>query len=117
MVEICGQHAHYSLLKPAAHRELLDSCAANKNEVAAMSFAYEKWRRCRKNLQEAQKNADGLAAKRDTLRADCEELATLRFSADKWKDYNARLTDWQTFPIWPNLAAPLWRCWKEKAGE
>ena len=92
MVEICGQHAHYSLLKPAAHRELLDSCAANKNEVAAMSFAYEKWRRCRKNLQEAQKNADGLAAKRDTLRADCEELATLRFSADKWKDYNARLT-------------------------
>ena len=45
-----------------------------------------------KTCKKPKKNADGLAAKRDTLRADCEELATLRFSADKWKDYNARLT-------------------------
>ena len=92
IIEICGQHAHYSLLKLAAHRELLDSCAAAENEVAAVSSRYDEWRHCRKTLEEVEKNAEGLAAKRDALRADCEELAALRFSADKWEEYNARLT-------------------------
>ncbi len=92
MVEICGQHEHYSLLKSAAHRSLLDACATATADAAAVSVFYEQWRICHKALTDGEKNTAELTAKRDALRDDCEELAKLNFSDDKWEECNARLT-------------------------
>ncbi len=77
LVEICGQHAHQSLLSRATQRDVLDAHGRHDQLVAEVASAWARWRaleseRC--GLREAQ--ADRLA-RRDLLAYQLGELRAL----------------------------------------
>ena len=90
LIDICGQHAHYSLRSSAAHRDLLDAYA--KVDIAAVAAVHRQWR----TAEDAHAKAAAMAADADARRgALTEELAELNaagFSADKWQEMNTALT-------------------------
>lgn len=90
--DICGQHAHYSLLKAAAQRQLLDGYAGATSDTAQVGVLYRKWRAAAEYLTKVQKEAEQQTTKREQLQQECAELRVLGFSIDKWRDANARLS-------------------------
>ena len=90
--EICGQHAHYSLLKLPAQRQLLDGYADAVLDVANVGVLYRKWRAAAEHLTKAQTEAEQQTTRREQLQQECAELHALDFSVDKWRDANIRLS-------------------------
>ncbi|WP_338767595.1 DNA repair protein RecN [Massilia sp. METH4] len=84
LVDIHGQHAHQSLLKTDAQRELLDSQAdANGKEVAA---AYKAWRALAKQLEEFETNAANVLLERERLEWQVAELDKLAPKPGEWTE-------------------------------
>jgi DNA repair protein RecN (Recombination protein N) len=84
LVDIHGQHAHQSLLKTEAQRELLDSQAgANTKEVAA---AYKAWRALAKQLEEFETNAANVLLERERLEWQVGELDKLAPKPGEWTE-------------------------------
>jgi DNA repair protein RecN (Recombination protein N) len=82
LVDIHGQHAHQSLLKADAQRELLDSQAnANGKEVA---IAYKAWRALAKQLEEFETNAANVLLERERLEWQVGELDKLAPKPGEW---------------------------------
>src|SRR5947207_6992040 len=69
LVDLHGQHAHQSLLRTAAQRELLDAQAGSEQLAAETSSAYRDWRR----LEEVAAEATAQFAQREAERADVAE--------------------------------------------
>src|SRR3989440_811526 len=69
LVDIHGQHAHQSLLRPAAQRELLDAHAEAEALAREVAGAFRAWRR----LEELAREANAQFAQREAERADLEE--------------------------------------------
>ncbi len=90
--EICGQHAHYSLLKPPAQRQLLDGYAGATADVAQVGVLYRKWRAAADGLTKAQTEAEQQTAQREQLQQECARLRAVGFSIDRWRDANAKLS-------------------------
>jgi DNA repair protein RecN (Recombination protein N) len=94
LVDIHGQHAHQSLLKNEAQRDLLDSFAAVHDddgatvagELKAVSAAYRAWRALAKQLQEYEANAANLAYERERLEWQVNELDKLAPKPDEWQE-------------------------------
>ena len=84
LVDIHGQHEHQSLLRPAAQRELLDAYAAAVALAAEVAVAWRDWQALRRQRLEWEKNADALAAERERLRWQQQELERLAFSLEAW---------------------------------
>ena len=84
LVDIHGQHEHQSLLRPAAQRELLDAYAAAVALAAEVAAAWRDWQALRRQRLEWEKNADALAAERERLRWQQQELERLAFSLEAW---------------------------------
>ena len=88
LVDIHGQHAHQSLLRGDAQRELLDSHArllGLRDEVGA---AWRQWREAQGLLEAAQSSSEALAQEREQLEWQVRELETLGFSPDEWAELN-----------------------------
>ena len=88
LVDIHGQHAHQSLLRGEAQRELLDSHArllSLRDEVAA---AWRQWREAQGLLEAAESSSEALAQEREQLDWQVRELETLGFSTDEWAELN-----------------------------
>ena len=84
LVDIHGQHAHQSLLKSEAQRELLDNqSGANVREVTA---AYKAWRALVKQLEEYEANAANLQFERERLEWQVTELDKLAPKPGEWAD-------------------------------
>lgn len=77
LVEIHGQHAASTLLRPAKHRDLLDRFAGNEALLAKCAEAWDRLEASRIALEETQQRFSDDAAERDELVAACEELARL----------------------------------------
>lgn len=90
LIDICGQHAHYSLRSTAAHRRLLDEYAGA--DSAAVAAAYQQWRSCDEQYQAARHAAGQVEETRAMLTEILGELNALNFSADKWRQMNETLT-------------------------
>ena len=89
LLDIHGQHAHQSLLRPDAQRLLLDGYAgmtADAEQVAALSRDWQALRRRRISLSE---NAEAVAAERELLRFQRDELEGLGFNAVEWQELQA----------------------------
>jgi DNA repair protein RecN (Recombination protein N) len=75
LVDIHGQHAHQSLLRPAAQRELLDAHAGAAALAAETAAHYRAWRR----LEQLASEAHAQFRQREDERADLlERVAELR---------------------------------------
>ena len=90
LMDICGQHAHYSLREVVAHRQLLDAVAgANPAMVADV---YHAWKDADTQWRNAEATAAENAEKQATLGEALDELEALDFSSEKWRQMNDELT-------------------------
>ncbi|MEW5787653.1 MAG: DNA repair protein RecN [Pseudomonadota bacterium] len=85
LVDIHGQHAHYSLLKSAEQRRLLDEYAGCADLAAATAERHRAWRAASARREAAQRQAGELDAERERLAWTERELAALAFTADGWQ--------------------------------
>ncbi|MBS0594707.1 MAG: DNA repair protein RecN [Proteobacteria bacterium] len=82
LVDIHGQHAWQSLMRPAAVRALLDAQAGV--DTAALAARWQAWRAACSALAEARAHGDALQRERDRLAWQIGELDRLAPGADEW---------------------------------
>lgn len=85
LLDIHGQHAHQSLLKQDAQRDLLDSHAGLQNEVAAVAASFKAWQTLHRRRLQLEQNAEAVAAERELLVFQRRELEALNFSVAEWE--------------------------------
>ncbi|MDP3539868.1 MAG: DNA repair protein RecN [Azonexus sp.] len=84
LVDIHGQHAHQSLLRADAQRQLLDAHAGLGAQASLVGVAFRAWRELEQLLRTASEGADALIREREQLEWQVRELETLSFSANEW---------------------------------
>ena len=85
LVDIHGQHAHQSLMRPDAQRDLLDAHGGHAELRQTVALAWKDWRAVARQLELAEKDAAGLAAERERLQWQADELDQLALQADEWE--------------------------------
>ncbi len=89
LLDIHGQHAHQSLLRPDAQRDLLDGYAGLVNEADALALLFRDWQALHRRRVQLEQNAEAVLAERDLLLFQRRELETLNFSAQEWTELQA----------------------------
>ena len=89
LLDIHGQHAHQSLLRPDAQRVLLDGYAGLVNEADAVGAQYKDWQALRRRRIALSENAEAVAAERELLQFQCDELSGLNFNVSDWTSLQA----------------------------
>ena len=89
LVDIHGQHAHQSLLRASAQRDLVDGYAAAAELAAQVSRTFAGWRDIRRQLVALETGAQALAAEREQLEWQEKELDALAFRAEDWEELQA----------------------------
>ena len=77
LVDIHGQHAHQSLLKRDAQRQLLDAYAGHDALLAEVGTAYNDWRQLQQEFERLSRARDDRDARLELLRYQAGELAAL----------------------------------------
>ena len=85
LVDIHGQHAHYSLLKAAEQRRLLDEYAGSADIAVDTARCFREWRECIVRRQSAEQHAGEQDAERERLAWVEQELTALGFTVEGWK--------------------------------
>lgn len=89
LVDIHGQHAHQSLLRPDAQREMLDGHGNHGALRQAVAAAWKAWRELRRQLTAMENDAEGLALERERLQWQYEELDRLALAPNEWAGLQA----------------------------
>ena len=89
LIDIHGQHAHQSLLRTAAQRELLDGYAGAVNLAGAVAEAYRQWHELQRQRAALETDAKALVAEREHLDWQARELIALAFRAEEWEELQA----------------------------
>lgn len=84
LLDVHGQHAHQSLLKPAAQLALLDEHGGLGGERRAVAAAYGVWKQEERRRSEAEAMAASALAEQDRLRWIVEELDALAPQPGEW---------------------------------
>lgn len=85
LVDIYSQHAHHSLLKPAAQRELLDTFGGLTGLSASVARLYSIWRELHTRRLEAERNSSAYAEELADLRDAVRELVQVGISTEEWE--------------------------------
>ena len=85
LVDIHGQHAHQSLGRPDAQRELLDRHADLLPQAAKVATAWREWQRLARARAEYETSAAARDAEREQLQWQVEELKQLSPAAGEWE--------------------------------
>lgn len=83
LVDIHGQHAHQSLLRPNDQRALLDAYGGHLELAAAVTAAFRDYRTLDRRLTELTTASAERAERRDLLRFQVEELRALALRPDE----------------------------------
>ncbi|MEI7446942.1 MAG: DNA repair protein RecN [Burkholderiales bacterium] len=86
LVEVHGQHASQSLLRPDGQRALLDRFAGAGAELAALAQAHAAWRALERDLERAQGSARELTLERERLQWQVDELAQVAPVPGEWDE-------------------------------
>jgi len=84
LVDIHGQHAHQSLMRADAQRDLLDGHLKLMDQRHAVHQAWQHWQSLQQRLDLASQDARDLAVKLDTLTWQAQELEQLAPKPDEW---------------------------------
>ncbi|PHV11854.1 DNA repair protein RecN [Chitinimonas sp. BJB300] len=84
LVDIHGQHAHQSLLRSEAQRNLLDAYAGQTEQARSVRTAFQDWKKAEEKCNEASRHAGEFAAERERLQWQIDELATLDLQEGEW---------------------------------
>lgn len=85
LVDIHGQHAHQSLMRADAQRELVDQHAGLTAQVAQVRALHRAWKDAESALSAARSGGEALAREREQLQWQSEELTALGFEAEAWE--------------------------------
>jgi DNA repair protein RecN (Recombination protein N) len=88
LADIHGQHAHHSLLRGDAQRDLLDARAGMTDVAAAVATAYRGWQKLVAARSAAERDAEAGAKEREMLEWQIKELSELGFDSRQWLDDN-----------------------------
>ncbi|WP_028450734.1 DNA repair protein RecN [Chitinibacter tainanensis] len=89
LVDIHGQHAHQSLLRHEAQRELVDAYAGATELVRQVSQRYQHWHALANELQSAEQNAERFEAERERLQWQIDEISQLALQEGEWAELQA----------------------------
>ena len=89
LLDIHGQNAQQSLLKPSDQLALLDAFGSYTDELAATRKAFYLWQQAQKRLFEAKEDAKKLADEAERLAWVHEELSQIRPIKGEWEELNA----------------------------
>lgn len=89
LVDIHGQHAHQGLVRREVVSSLLDAYAGAWDEARAVEQAWQQWRAAQRALEDAGEGAERLAAERERLQWQCDELDRLRPQPGEWDALDA----------------------------
>lgn len=89
LIDIHGQHAHQSLLRQDAQRQLLDAYAGQTELARQVRSAYADWTKLTKARKDFETNAAAYAAEREQLEWQVSELRALECTPDSWADWQA----------------------------
>ena len=89
LLDIHGQHAHQSLLRPDVQRDLLDTHAGLTKQADEVANSFKAWQGLHRRRTQLEQNAETVAAERELLAFQRRELETLNFSEDEWLSLQA----------------------------
>ncbi len=89
LLDIHGQHAHQSLLRPDAQRTLLDGFAGLERDTQAVGLLFREWQVLHRRRVQLEQNAEAVASERELLQFQRRELETLNFSVQEWTELQA----------------------------
>jgi DNA repair protein RecN (Recombination protein N) len=86
LVDIHGQHAHQSLLRLQAQRELLDAFAGARELAGEVAGAYGEWKALTARCEAVQRDAAAMQREREQLGWKAQELVRLEFDLEAWQE-------------------------------
>ena len=89
LVDVHGQHAHQSLLKPAAQQQLLDEHGGLVDETRSVAARYRAWRDAQRALQDAEAMAGSAQREQQRLRWIVDELGEIAPASGEWEHVQA----------------------------
>jgi len=89
LIDIHGQHAHQSLLRNEAQRDLLDAFSGSRELAQTVAAAYRRWQSLQQRRMAWEQNAAAFLQEREQLQWQVRELATLNFSPGEWQTLQA----------------------------
>ena len=84
LLDIHGQHAHQSLLRADAQRQLLDDFGQLQSQTRLVAGAWREWSSARQLLADAGKRSGDIAARRETLVWQIKALSELANDEPDW---------------------------------
>ena len=85
LLDIHGQHAHQSLMHSEVHRNLLDGYAGLAEDTGKTAVLYREWQTLHRRRINLSENAEAVAAERELLQFQRDEVEGLGFSVADWK--------------------------------
>ncbi|MGA9665192.1 MAG: DNA repair protein RecN [Gallionella sp.] len=85
LLDIHGQHAHQSLLRPDVQRTLLDGYAGATASAEKVAALYRDWQSLRRRRISLSENAEAVASERELLRFQRAEIDGLGFNLAGWQ--------------------------------
>jgi len=92
LIDIHGQHAHQSLLRPESQRDLLDAHGNHHALRLTVQSAWKAWRSIERQIVLSEQDASTLEAARDKLDWQLAELDRLAIEAGEWEEISAEHT-------------------------
>ncbi|HSD52725.1 MAG TPA: DNA repair protein RecN [Burkholderiales bacterium] len=89
LLDIHGQHAHQSLVRANAQRDLLDTHAGLSGLAREVGVAYRDWQRLARARAEQETHAAARAAEREQLAWQVDELTKLAARPGEWDEVQA----------------------------
>ena len=89
LVDIHGQHAHQSLLKTAAQRDLIDSYGGLQSLTRQVADSYRQWRDLHDRLSALRDNSSEVDAERERLQWLVADVDALKFTLPGWDELQA----------------------------
>lgn len=88
LVDIHGQHAHQSLMKSDAQRQLLDAYAGSTALARDVHKAWQDWQAARRARVDAERLSRESEVERERLNWQINELSELKLLPDEWSALN-----------------------------
>ncbi|HYM47408.1 MAG TPA: AAA family ATPase, partial [Burkholderiaceae bacterium] len=89
LIDVHGQHAHQSLLRPAAQLQLLDEHGALTMQRRAVADSFAAWKSVRRAREDAETMAASALAEQERLRWMVDELDVLAPQPGEWEQVTA----------------------------
>lgn len=81
-IDIHGQHAHQSLIRPDTQRSLVDTVAKTNEQLTSLAIAYKAWQSTQQQFATLKQQTQDQAARLDLLQYQVGELEVLELTED-----------------------------------